>query len=220
MRMRRALSVVMMAALAVIIGGPLGAPLVSAQSASIDAWAELATANPGVGCAVDISVEVRSGGAGLAGADISVVVSDDASGATVSSDATTANGSGVAWLTIDTIGTAGGDKTWMNILVNGVYVGGQTIWITDGGSCVKGMSKVCVIPLTHLSESPHPTAGTLHAQSQRSSFRVFAKSPILGRAILPCAETGMLPDGLRAKASVAGRCARKVGISQHRTAGG
>ncbi|MDQ3442923.1 MAG: C39 family peptidase, partial [Chloroflexota bacterium] len=107
----------------------------SAQNASIDAWAEVATANPGVGCAVDVSVEVRSGGAGLAGADISLVVSDDASGATVSSDATTADGSGIAWLTIDTSGTSAGDKTWMNILVNGVYVGGQTIWITDGGSC-------------------------------------------------------------------------------------
>jgi uncharacterized protein YvpB len=135
MRMRRALSVVMMTALAVVVGGSLGAPLASAQSASIDAWAEVATANPGAGCAVDVSVEVRSGGAGLAGADVSVVVSDDVSGATVSSDSTAANDSGVAWLVIDTSGTAAGDKTWMNILVNGVYVGGQTIWITADGGC-------------------------------------------------------------------------------------
>lgn len=135
MRIRRALSVVMMAALAVVIGGPLGAPLASAQSASIDAWAEVATVNPGVGCAVDVSVEVRSGGAGLAGADIGVVVSDDASGAMVSSDAATANASGIAWLTIDTSGTSAGDKTWMNVLVNGVYVGGRTIWITGDGGC-------------------------------------------------------------------------------------
>jgi len=163
MRMRRALSVVMMAALAVIIGGPLGAPLVSAQSASIDAWAELATANPGVGCAVDISVEVRSGGAGLAGADISVVVSDDASGATVSSDATTANGSGVAWLTIDTSGTTGGDKTWMNILVNGVYVGGQTIWITDGGSCSGAPSLLDLsgdVPVVSGGSAPAASSGS------------------------------------------------------------
>jgi uncharacterized protein YvpB len=135
MRMRHALSAMMTTALALVIGGSLGAPLANAQSASIDAWAELATAKPGVGCAVDISVEVRSGGAGLAGADISVVVSDDASGATVSSDATSANDAGLAWLTIDTSGTSAGDKTWMNILVNGVYVGGQTIWITGDGSC-------------------------------------------------------------------------------------
>jgi len=122
-------------ALAIVIGGTSGAPLASAQSASIDAWAEVATVNPGVGCAVDVSVEIRSGGAGLAGAEVSLVVSDDASGATVSSDATSTNDSGIAWLTIDTSGASAGDKTWMNILVNGVYVGGQTIWITADGGC-------------------------------------------------------------------------------------
>lgn len=133
--MRHALPITVMIALAAMVAGSFGAPFASAQSASIDAWAEVATQRPGVGCAVEVSVEVRSGGAGLAGAEASVVVSDDASGATVSSDSVTLDGAGIGYLTIDTSGAAAGAKTWMNVLVNGAYVGGMTIWVTGDGAC-------------------------------------------------------------------------------------
>jgi hypothetical protein len=42
------------------------------------------------------------------------------------------------------------------------------------------------------SQSWHSTAASHPFQSQRSSFRLFAKPLILGRMILPCAEMGML----------------------------
>ena len=57
MRMRRALSVVMLTALAVMVGSPLGAPFAGAQSASVDAWIEFATVEPGAGCVVDVSAD-------------------------------------------------------------------------------------------------------------------------------------------------------------------
>lgn len=132
MRMRRALTVVMMAAITATLGGPLGAPLASAQSASVDAWVEFATTEPGAGCVVDVSVD---GGAGMAGADVSIVVSDDSSGAVISSDSGTANGSGIAWLVIDTSGAGAGAKGWASVNVNGTYLGGQSIWVTGDGGC-------------------------------------------------------------------------------------
>ncbi len=130
--MRRTLSVVMLTALTVMVGGPLGAPLAGAQSASVDAWIEFATVEPGAGCVVDVSAD---GGAAMAGATVALVVSDDDTGEIVSSDASTANDSGIAWLVIDTSGAGAGAKTWASVSVNGTYLGGQTVWVTADGGC-------------------------------------------------------------------------------------
>jgi uncharacterized protein YvpB len=81
---------------------------------------------------VDVSVD---GGGGLAGASVSLVVSDDASGAVISSDSGTANDSGIAWLVIDTSAVGAGSKAWAGVSVNGTYLGGQTIWVTGDGGC-------------------------------------------------------------------------------------
>lgn len=133
--MRRALSLVMMAALGITIGGPLAAPSALAQSATVDAWVEVGTSTPDVGCVVDVSAEVRSGGAGLGGAEVTVVLSDDTSGDVISSDSSVTDGAGVGWLVLDTGAGYDGQKTWMEVLVNGAYIGGRTIWITGGGAC-------------------------------------------------------------------------------------
>jgi len=133
--MRRMLSSVLMAALAITVCGPLGAPAALAQSTTVDAWVEVGTPNPDVGCLVDVSAEIRSGGAGVDGAEVTVALSDDASGEIISSERSITDGSGVAWLMFDTSGGYNGQKSWMEILVNGAYVGGRTIWITGGGAC-------------------------------------------------------------------------------------
>jgi uncharacterized protein YvpB len=129
MRMRRTLSAVTIMAFAVIVGGPLGAPVASAQSA-VDLWVEFGATEPGAGCVVDVSVD---GGGSLAGADVALVVSDDATGAVISSDSGTANDSGIAWLVIDTSAASSGSKGWASVSINGGYIGGQTIWVTDNG---------------------------------------------------------------------------------------
>lgn len=133
--MRRALSLVMMTALAVTIGGPLTAPSAVAQSTAVDAFVEVGTSTPDVGCVVDVSAEVRSGGSGVDGAEVTVVLSDDASSEVISSDRSITDGAGVAWVVFDTSAGYDGQKTWLEILVNGAYVGGRTIWITGGGAC-------------------------------------------------------------------------------------
>ena len=133
--MRRALSLGMMAALAIAIGGPLAAPSAIAQSSTVDAFVEVGTQTPDAGCLVDVSAEIRSGGSGVNGAEVTVALSDDASGEVLSSDSSVTDGSGIAWLVFDTSTGYGGQKAWMELLVNGAYVGGRTIWITGGGAC-------------------------------------------------------------------------------------
>ena len=132
MKMRFALSIVMLGSLVIAIGGQFVAPRAAAQDASVSVWVEFATVEPGVGCSVDVSAD---GGNGLAGAEIALVVSDDATGAVISSDSSTANGSGIAWLTIDTSSASVEAKAWASISVNGHYLGGKTIRVSSGGSC-------------------------------------------------------------------------------------
>jgi len=130
--MRRALTVVVAAATAAIVGGPLGAPAVVAQSQSVDAWVEIATPQPGAGCFVDASVEIRSSGAAVEGAEVALVLSEDGGGEVLSSERALTDGNGIAYLGFDTSASYSGAKTWLDVLVNGSYVGGRTVWVTDG----------------------------------------------------------------------------------------
>jgi len=133
--MHRMRPMILMAVLAVAIGGPLATPSAMAQSTSVDTWVEVGTRTPDVGCVVNVSAEVRSGGAGVDGAEVSVMLSDDASRELISSDRSITDGSGVASLSFDTSEGYGGQKTWLDVLVNGSYLGGVSIFITGGGAC-------------------------------------------------------------------------------------
>ena len=130
--MRRALTVAVAAIAAAIATGPLGAPAVLAESQSIDAWVEIATPQPGAGCFVDTSVEVRSSGGGVEGAEVVLALSVDGGGEVLSSERALTDERGIAYLGFDTSAASDGDKTWLDILVNGSYIGGRTIWVTDG----------------------------------------------------------------------------------------
>jgi uncharacterized protein YvpB len=128
MRKLRALSLIMIAAVACA----LGAPAVTAQSSPVTVWAEFASTNASPGCVIEVSLD---GGAGLAGVSYSLITSDDSSGAVVSTDSGTANDSGIAWLAIDTSGAGSSAKLWTSVVVNDSYIGGKTIWVGADGSC-------------------------------------------------------------------------------------
>lgn len=120
-----------------MLAAATGAPVarsIMAQS-SVDVWVETAATHPAVGCTVDTSVEVRSGGAGLPNANVALTLSDDNDGTIYSTNSAVTNDAGIAYLTFDTSSAYHGAKTWLEISVNGSYVGGQTIWV-DGNSCV------------------------------------------------------------------------------------
>ncbi len=111
---------------------PIFATATPAAAQSVTAWVETATTTPGAGCTVDVSVEVRSSGGPVGGAGVAIALSEDASGEVLSTDRAATNSSGVAWLVTDTSTARDGAKTWMDVMVNGSYLGGQTIWVTDG----------------------------------------------------------------------------------------
>lgn len=133
--MRRAIAATMMAALAVLMGGPLLAPGALTQSAPVDAWVEVATARPGAGCAVAVTVEVRSGGGAVEGAEVAIALSIDGTSDVVSRDFRISDGSGMAWLSFDTSAAAEGAKLWLEVMVNGDYIGGQSVWVTGDSGC-------------------------------------------------------------------------------------
>lgn len=111
--------------------GVLGMTPVGAQS--VDAWMTVETNHPAAGCVVDTSVEVRSGGGPVVGAEVTIILSDDTTPVLIDSMTTTTTATGFAWLAFDTTG-APDSKSWLEVHVNGVYLGGRTIWI-DGTAC-------------------------------------------------------------------------------------
>ena len=122
---------------ALVMIAPLFASSASAAQ-GVTAWVEIESKTPGVGCVVDVSVEVRSSGGAMSGADVSVALTEDGTSNVISSDTAVTNGSGIAWLAMDTSAGWNGLKGWMEVAVNGTYVGGQTIRVTDGGCSGNG----------------------------------------------------------------------------------
>jgi uncharacterized protein YvpB len=165
---RAAVSIVALAMLA-----PFFAP--AASAASVTAWVETASKTPGAGCAVDVSVEVRSDGGALSGAEVTVSLSQDGTSNVISRDSSTTNGSGMAWLTIDTSAGWNGMKGWMEVAVNGSYLGGQTIWVTDG-SCSGNSTLV---------EMNGSASTTLRGGSAPAASSSSAASADSGKVIIP-----------------------------------
>ncbi len=125
---RNALATIMVALVAM---GMFGGSPAAAQSQAVDVWMEVNTANPDWGCYVDTSVEVRNDSA-VSGASVTLTLSDDYSGSIVSTETGTTDGSGIVYLGYDT-SNAPSEKAWLEVTVNGAYVGGRTIWIGGNG---------------------------------------------------------------------------------------
>lgn len=134
--MRQHLMRAVMAVIAIAMLAPAFAPATSA--ASVTAWVETGSKSPGVGCAVDVSVEVRTSGGPVTDATVAVALVEDGTSNVISIDRGVTNRSGIAWLVMDTSAGWNGLKGWMEVSVNGSYVGGQTIRVTDGGCSGNG----------------------------------------------------------------------------------
>ena len=128
----RFLRVSFVAFMSAVLGlGLLG--MTPASAANVDVWMTVATNHPAAGCSVSTSVEVRSGGNPVVGAEVLIVLSDDLSQVWSDSTVGTTDSSGVAWLSFNT-SAAPNEKNWLGVHVNGSYIGGRTIWV-DGNSC-------------------------------------------------------------------------------------
>lgn len=158
------------AVMSLVLGfGALG--MAPASADSVAAWMTVATNHPAAGCIVDTSVEVHSGGAPLVGAEVSIILSDDSSATVIDSMTTTTTETGYAWLSFDTT-NAGVEKTWLEVRVNGAYLGGRTIWI-DGTECSGAPSVLDLsgdVPAVTDTWVPAPEAADTATESTGSSF--------------------------------------------------
>ncbi|HEU0163404.1 MAG TPA: C39 family peptidase [Thermomicrobiales bacterium] len=148
-------------ALAMCLPLATSTPSVFAQSTSVEAWATIGATHPAPGCSVDVALQLQDGGSTISGADVAIVFSLDSTGEVISSDEGQTDGDGVANLTYDTSNASAGDKGWLEVHVNGQYLGGQTIW-ADGDSCDQGST------LVDMSGSV-PTTATSTSDSSSSS---------------------------------------------------
>ena len=130
--MRRTLYVVLVALGLSLVSAPLAGKTTRAATQAVDAWVTIGAIKPSVGCSVDVIVEIRSSSGALDGADVALALSIDGDGSVISSDRGTSNSSGVSYLTFDTSDGWNGAKTWLEIMVNGSYLGGRTVWIENG----------------------------------------------------------------------------------------
>lgn len=105
----------------------------SAESRSVRSWIGVSSTRPSVGCAINISVEIHSGGGGLASAQIEAALHID--GNLISADRSVTNSEGIAFLTLDTSSSPAGATHWVDINVSGAYFTGFPIVTTSDGSC-------------------------------------------------------------------------------------
>ncbi|MGD9710780.1 MAG: C39 family peptidase [Thermomicrobiales bacterium] len=105
----------------------------SAEALAVQSWIGVSSVRPGVGCAIDLSVELHSGGRGLASAQIETALHID--GELISADRSVTNDDGIAFLTLDTSGSPAGVTQWVDVNVSGGYFTGFPVVTTNDGSC-------------------------------------------------------------------------------------
>lgn len=110
---------------------PGGTAAAAGSFRGVDAWITVDSVEPGAGCAVDVSVEVRDGSDAVSGAEITASLSVD--GSLLSSDIESSGSSGLAYLSVDTAWAEAGSSARLDVNVGGDYAGGMTLDISDGG---------------------------------------------------------------------------------------
>jgi len=127
----------------VFAGAPgFGAPRpAAAASRSVQAWVEVGSTAPAVGCLVDVSVEVREAGNVVPGTEALVALA--IGGDVYALDRSVTDEAGVAFLALDTSAAATGDA-WLDVVLGGVYVGGMRVALTDDGACGGASAMVTV----------------------------------------------------------------------------
>lgn len=123
--MRRTFLAVVMVLSILGLGGFVAPGSTYAATQSVDSWIELSTGNPAPGCPMEVSVEVRSQGAPVAGVAVELALHQEGNLLTAAHGVT--NDSGIDFLAIDTSSLSSGIGYWLDINIGGVYLTGQSI---------------------------------------------------------------------------------------------
>jgi hypothetical protein len=135
-----------------------------ADSRNVDSWIELSTVTPSPGCAIEVSVEVRSSGAPVVGVEIELALHQDTN--LIAADYGVTNDSGIDYLTIDTSDIAAGVGYWLDINLGGNYLTGTSI-VGSADSC--GTPKQ-ISTSGDITVVPGATANTSDDSSVRSGM--------------------------------------------------
>ena len=95
----------------------------SAAVLSVDSWIGVSSTRPSVGCAIEMSVELREVGHAVPRAQIEVALHID--GKLISADRGVTNDDGVAFLDLETSGSPIGVTHWLDVNVSGSYLPGS-----------------------------------------------------------------------------------------------
>lgn len=109
------------------------APAASAKEISANAWIGVSSVRPSVGCAIDLSVELRDTGRAVEGAEIEVALHVD--GSLLSADRGKTGENGVSFVSLQTSESIVGVQHWLDVNVSGVYFTGFPVVTTSSGSC-------------------------------------------------------------------------------------
>lgn len=162
--MRRLLLVVaIVGAMVGMSGAAIPTPAL-ADSRNVDSWIELSTVTPSPGCPIEVSIEVRSGGAPVDGVEIELALHQDTN--LLAADYGVTNESGISFLTVDTSDISAGAGYWLDINLGGNYLTGTSIvGNADGCGAPKQIStsgEITVVPgaTSNTSESASRTGMT------------------------------------------------------------
>ena len=127
----------LVAVVVVLTAGAVGVGPANRMLASglqdVDVYVDVASVGPAVGCVVDVGVELRSGGDALA--NVEVVLGLVVAGELAAADRAVTGADGIAFLAVDTSAGWAGADGWLDVNVNGTYVGGRSLTLTEGGPC-------------------------------------------------------------------------------------
>lgn len=157
---RRPAIALLVTMVALLISPWLAQPSVSvAADVFVDSWIGVSSRTPGVGCAIDLSVELREVGGGVPAAPVEAALHID--GSLISADRSATGDNGVAFLTLDTSGTVAGASYWVDVNVGGSYFTGFAVVPGGSSSCnayevLQASGEVSFVPA-----EPEVTSGSL-----------------------------------------------------------
>ena len=130
-----AVGTVVVATVASALGGVTGVQAGGLQQ--VNTWATIASTRPGIGCMVDVTVEVRAGGGPVPGIAVQIAFQGDGSTVTSMDEGTTGD-DGIAWLAFATGNAVDGANGWLDVNVAGTYVMGTSVLPRADGDCSSG----------------------------------------------------------------------------------
>ena len=143
---RRAVGASLAVVVAVVVAlGPVSGRQAAAQEwRGVDAWVQVGSTAPAVGCVVNTSVEVRESGTGVVVPGVDVVGTLVVDGWTAAESWGVTDANGIAWLGVDTSSAYAGAAGWLSVAIGGSEVGGLSLWPTADGPCADDGALVSV----------------------------------------------------------------------------